>query len=176
MTNKDKYIQDIKNYRERVDKWMKTHPDSPLTEEDKLTFSKQDYFSIKPNYKFETEITVNDKEEIIEIATNTGEIQSYYVYGYIQFEIENQTCELTVFKKMKDSNYFIPFWDTTCKNESYGAGRYLFPTDLGNNKIFIDFNIANNMSCAYSDRFTCTLVPQSNHLKLAIKAGMMKYK
>jgi uncharacterized protein (DUF1684 family) len=38
----------------------------------------------------------------------------------------------------------------------------------------IDFNEAYNPYCAYSDRFSCPLVPKENNLDVAIRAGEKK--
>jgi len=55
--------------------------------------------------------------------------------------------------------------------ETYPAGRYLEPESLGGGKFLVDFNIAYNPYCAYSDRWSCPLTPFENRLKVPIRAG-----
>ncbi|MBI5715051.1 MAG: DUF1684 domain-containing protein, partial [Chloroflexi bacterium] len=38
-------------------------------------------------------------------------------------------------------------------------------------KFLVDFNIAYNPYCAYSDRWSCPLTPFENRLKVPIRAG-----
>ena len=71
-------------------------------------------------------------------------------------------------------NYiFLPFTDDSNGFETYGGGRYLDidkPED-GVRKIVLDFNIAYNPYCAYSDAYSCPIPPRENNLSVKILAG-----
>ena len=57
-----------------------------------------------------------------------------------------------------------------------GAGRFIEidkPDALGNTEI--DFNIAYNPPCAFTEFATCPLPPPQNRLKLSITAGEKNY-
>jgi uncharacterized protein (DUF1684 family) len=71
--------------------------------------------------------------------------------------------------------YFLPFSDATAPAETYGAGRYLEPEDLGGDKLVLDFNLAYNPYCAYNERWSCPLPPAANRLKVRIEAGEKKF-
>ena len=80
---------------------------------------------------------------------------------------------------------WLPFGDSTNKNETYGGGRYLYDSikgaDLGagadpsGNTMLLDFNFAYNPSCAYDHRWSCPLSPPENKLPLAVRAGELAF-
>lgn len=68
---------------------------------------------------------------------------------------------------------FLPFKDPTNGDTSYGGGRYLdIPREiLQADTVIIDFNLAYNPLCAYSDGFNCPIPPTENHLDFPVLAG-----
>jgi hypothetical protein len=71
---------------------------------------------------------------------------------------------------------FLAFGDETSARETYGAGRYLDVKKVpGSSTITLDFNLAYNPYCAYSDGFSCPLPPKENLLSIAINAGEKTY-
>ena len=79
----------------------------------------------------------------------------------------------------KSHKLFIPFRDQTGGKETYGAGRYIdIDPDKHINadgKWILDFNVAYNPWCAYSESYTCPIVPTENWLKVPINAGEKNY-
>jgi hypothetical protein len=73
---------------------------------------------------------------------------------------------------------FIPFTDLTTGEESYGGGRYIDLEGLQRNeeKLVLDFNIAYNPYCAFTDYYSCPIPPEENNLPVAIEAGEKIYK
>ena len=71
--------------------------------------------------------------------------------------------------------YFLPFRDATSGRETYGAGRYLDLAPPHDGKVTVDFNLAYNPYCAYSDSFSCALPPVENWLQVPIRAGEMAF-
>jgi uncharacterized protein (DUF1684 family) len=61
--------------------------------------------------------------------------------------------------------------DLTNSKTTYPSGRYLYTDPLENDKVFVDFNKAYSLPCAFTEYATCTFPPQENHLKVAIEAG-----
>lgn len=68
---------------------------------------------------------------------------------------------------------FLPFKDPSNGDTSYGGGRYLdIPREiLQADTVIIDFNLAYNPLCAYSDGFNCPIPPTENHLDFPVHAG-----
>ena len=109
------------------------------------------------------------------MATSTGDEQEYLHVGEIHFVVQGQTAVLQVYVSVTGGEYFIPFVDATAPAETYGAGRYLEPDDLGDGRLHVDFNLAYNPYCAYNDRWSCPIPPRENRLAVRIEAGEKKY-
>ncbi|MHA1701352.1 MAG: DUF1684 domain-containing protein, partial [Promethearchaeota archaeon] len=71
------------------------------------------------------------------------------------------------------------FRDETSGKETYGAGKYLDLEEenhkISKGKWILDFNVAYNPFCAYSEKYACPFVPPENWLKVPIFAGEKKY-
>ena len=76
------------------------------------------------------------------------------------FSVKGQAAILQVYVSEEGFDYFVPFVDATAPEETYGAGRYLEPGDLGDGKLYVDFNLAYNPYCAYNDNWSCPLPPK----------------
>jgi len=70
----------------------------------------------------------------------------------------------------------MPFTDATSGKETYGAGRYLEPEQIGADKVFVDFNVAYSPYCAYNEMYSCPIPPIDNRLKVSIRAGENNFK
>jgi uncharacterized protein (DUF1684 family) len=103
------------------------------------------------------------------MQTTTGDIQVYERYGKFKFNVDGQSAELTIYHS--NTGYFLPFVDSLARKDTYPAGRYLEPEELGNNRFRVDFNMAYNPYCAYNEYWSCPLTPFENHIKLPIRAG-----
>ena len=112
----------------------------------------------------------------VEIGTSDGQVRTYYRAGKIRFEVEGEPVELTALRTPGHPGYFLPFRDATSGKESYGAGRYLDLEEAVDGKLHVDFNLAYNPYCAYSDDYSCALPPHENWLTVPITAGEKTYK
>jgi uncharacterized protein (DUF1684 family) len=70
---------------------------------------------------------------------------------------------------------FLPFRDATSGTATYGAGRYLDLEPNEDGTLTIDFNLAYNPSCVYSDGWSCPIPPRENWLDIPIEAGEKMY-
>lgn len=162
-------MTELERFRKSKDQFFKQHPQSPLTREQRQTFKGLNYFPENPALDLVLPIEKFSNPELITIQTSTGDEQTYTRYGKIQFEVDGQATELTVFAS--DHGYFLPFVDSLRGTETYGAGRYLDPEELPDGRLQVDFNLAYNPYCAYNENWSCPLTPFENHLKVAIRAG-----
>jgi uncharacterized protein (DUF1684 family) len=162
-------MTNISTSRAEKDDFFGTHPQSPLTPEQKKDFQGLDYFPENPALRLELEVEQFPEKERVEFQTSTGTTRYYTRYGKIHFEVEGQPAELTLYSE--EHGFFLPFVDSLANKETYGAGRYLEPDPLSNGKVLVDFNLAYNPFCAYNDRWSCPLTPFENRLKLPIRAG-----
>jgi uncharacterized protein (DUF1684 family) len=155
--------------RRQNDAFFKQHPQSPLTPEQKATFNGLRYYD--PNPALDLTVTVQpvDDEQIVTIQTTTGDIRQHRRYGTFTFTVDGQDATLTIFEA--SHGFFLPFVDAGAGAETYGAGRYLEPEALGDNRFHVDFNRAYNPYCAYSPDWSCPITPAENRVKVHIRAG-----
>jgi uncharacterized protein (DUF1684 family) len=153
-----------------------------LTEDEIAHFEGLDYFLIDTTYIIEANF-IRKKGKKFKMPTTTSRSPVYRRFGFVQFQLNGMEHKLTVFQNMElkrqegYANYlFLPFRDSSSGNESYGGGRYLDLVIPKGKKIILDFNLAYNPYCVYSDRYSCPIPPEENRLKTAIRAGEKKPK
>ncbi|MHA2296283.1 MAG: DUF1684 domain-containing protein [Candidatus Hodarchaeales archaeon] len=161
----------IEKSRKEKDDFFRYDHHSPLTPEQKESFKELVYFPVNPDYRFRGSLDLFEDPELIDIMTNTGQIQKYLRYGKFKFSI-GKDYFLTVYKAPDSDYFFVPFKDGTSGKESYGAGRYLelSPVDE-ENEFILDINQAYNPYCAYNESWTCPVPPRENWLDVRIEAG-----
>ena len=162
-------MNSLDQFRTEKDDFFTSHPQSPLTPEQKQGFGGLKYFPEDPDLRLEIQIKEFTEKEQIQIQTSTGEVRYYRRFGKIHFTVEGKEAELTIYED--GHGLFLPFVDSQANTETYGAGRYLEPEPLPNGKYLVDFNLAYNPYCAYNEHWSCPLTPWENHLKIPIRAG-----
>ena len=167
------YIDTIEAERAEKDRFFRSNAYSPL--EDRANFTGLNYYPPDPAWRFELPLHKAEQVEELTIQTSTDDEQTYYRVGTIEFEVEGEVARLAVYKSPHHDEPFIPFRDATSGQETYGAGRYLEPVELGDGKLLVDFNAAYNPYCAYSEHYSCPLPPLENWLKVPIRAGEKAY-
>ena len=164
----------LAQFRAKKDAFFKSDHHSPLTAEQKEGFSGLHYFDDNPALQFEVDLERFNPADHVQIQTNTGAVESYERYGRFRFTIEGEEAELTVYRN--EHGYFLPFADALAGNETYGAGRYLEPEDMGEDRLLVDFNLAYNPYCAYNEKWSCPITPVENRVSLPIRAGEKNFK
>lgn len=172
------YKASIEKYRTGINiKFMYTDK-TPLTPEQHESFKGLKYFPPDIKYRVGAKLVRNQEKPVEVMRTSTERAPEYIQYGYVEFELEGQTCRLSVYQDKKadnseaDKSLFIPFRDKTSGSESYGGGRYI-DTEIpeAGDFLLLDFNKAYNPYCAYNSRYSCVIPPEENRLSIAIKAG-----
>ena len=167
------YIDTLEFERTQKDRYLRTDAYSPI--EDRMNFEGLDYYPPNLDYRYTLSLNPVEKEEEITFQTSTGDEQIYFKVGTIDFEVDGEPAQLAVYKSADYDDLFLPFRDATSGSETYGAGRYLEPQELGSGDLLVDFNLAYNPFCAYSESYSCPMPPFENHLKVAIRAGEKAY-
>jgi len=167
MNQKD--MTPLEQFRTEKDEFFTHHPESPLNEEDRHNFKGLSYFPENPALRLEVQVEESPTKDVISIPTSTEDTQVYSRFGRITFEVEGQTVSLTIY--VNETGYFLPFVDSLAGKETYPAGRYVEPEELGGGRFLVDFNLAYNPFCAYADHWSCPLTPFENRLKVPIRAG-----
>jgi uncharacterized protein (DUF1684 family) len=167
------YAQKVEQERLEKNEMFKNSEDSPLTDEQLDIFESLTYFPIAEKYKVKADFQRNTREQKIKMAITDGSQREYFVFGNAHFHLEGKELDVVVYKPVKeDSDYlFIPFYDKTSADLTYGGGRYVEPELLENGVLEIDFNLAYNPYCAYNHTYRCPIPPQDNNLDVSILAG-----
>lgn len=163
----------LKQFRFDKDVSFREGTHSPLTSEQKRSFSGLNYFPENPDLRLELFLERFGKTEEVRLTTSTGDEREYMLVGEVNFTYQNVNCTLQVFED--DYGFFIPFTDVSAPDETYGGGRYLEPQEIRSDILYVDFNLAYNPYCAYNDIWSCPLPPRNNSLLVRIDAGEMNF-
>ncbi len=166
-------MSELSHFRNEKDEFFRSHPQSPLTHEQRHNFDGLKYFDENPDLSLVVEVEEFSEKETIQMPTSTGDIQVYQRYGRFKFEVNGEEAELTIYSG--EHGYFLQFADSQAGKETYGAGRYLEPEPMGGRKFQVDFNVAYNPYCAYNDMYSCPIPPRENRIKVAVKVGEKVY-
>ncbi|MCL4530677.1 MAG: DUF1684 domain-containing protein [Chloroflexi bacterium] len=162
-------MTELEEFRAEKDDFFGHDVQSPLTPQQRRDFRGLNYFPENPSLRLELKAEPFLQKERIEMQTSTGDVQIYFRHSRIQFPVEGQEAELTIYES--PNGFFLPFVDSLAGKETYPAGRYLEPEELPGNRFLVDFNMAYNPYCAYNDHWSCPLTPFENRLKVPIRAG-----
>ena len=163
--------------RQQKDEAFAGDPHSPAAHSGYGPFSGLKYFDPDPQLRFETKLQRIGRQESVIMTTSKGTRQLFNRIGYFDLTIAGQPVKLFAYQsaEREDPSIFIPFRDATSGKESYGAARYLDLEVEHDDNYAVDFNLAYNPYCAYSDDYICPMPPTENWLKVPIKAGEKKY-
>ena len=127
--NTDEYVEEIEISRKEKNAEFKTSEESPLTDEQKEIFTSLSYFPVSEKHKVSTKFHKNNHEQIIMMTITHGSQRGYLVYGTAHFLLDGKELELIVYKPIKslEDYLFIPFYDATSADQTYGGGRYVDP-------------------------------------------------
>jgi len=170
----------IRQQRAEKDEYFGSDQHSPIPTDERDDFDGLSYFPVDEAYRFEVPLHEHDERESVTVGTSTGGEREYLRWGEFRVEVEGEPVAIQAYKSDPDDDrLWVPFRDATSGEESYGAGRYL---DLevethrtGEGTWILDFNLAYNPTCAYSDRYECPLPPSENWLDVPIRAGEKTY-
>ncbi len=162
--------------REAIGKLM-NGPNSPL---DSASIFGLRYFGYNDTLDLQAAFRPSDDTTLYRFPTSDGGARDYRAYGQLLFQVADSLYGLTVFEvpgmqrhPLYFDHLFLPFFDRTNGNTTYGGGRYL---DLKRSAFAagdyaLDFNHAYNPYCAYASGYSCPVPPLSNALPFAVRAG-----
>ncbi|MCK6540161.1 MAG: DUF1684 domain-containing protein [Anaerolineales bacterium] len=162
-------MTELEEFRAEKDEFFRSHPQSPLTPEQRRNFRGLEYFPENDALRLEVKVEPLNDPQPMQMQTTTGNVQFYFRHGRFKFSADGQDAELTIYRN--ENGYFLPFVDSLAGAETYPAGRYLEPEELPGNRFLVDFNVAYNPYCAYNEMWSCPITPAENRLKIPIRAG-----
>lgn len=141
------------------------------------TYKGLTYFPPDLAYRYELPLTPNPKHEVTRILSTRGNQRRAERVGWFEFSVGGTPCRLEALRLLEpgvgEEELGLFFRDATTGTESYGLGRYVDVKKLPNGRYLLDFNMAYNPACAYSDHYNCPVPPRANTLGVAIRAGEM---
>lgn len=173
-------LNSIYKFQKELNAEYKNSETSPLSSSKLKNFTAHDYFPIDLKYRVEALLTVTENEVFFKMMTSNNQPRDYRQYGILSFTLEGHQIEIPVYQSQRlmgteeyDNYLFLPFTDPSNGKTSYAAGRYI---DLripeSGNTLIVDFNKAYNPFCAYSNNYSCPVVPTKNRLPIEILAGV----
>jgi uncharacterized protein (DUF1684 family) len=164
-------------WRDVRDELYQSHPQSPLPDTERSSFSGLSYFPYDAALRMTAELVPVERVSI-GIGASKGKPIVFERFAQARFELFGGARSLDVYwLDAYGGGLFLPFADATSGEETYPAGRYLLDTvkgsDLGGvgDELVLDFNFAYNPSCAYDSRWACPLAPPANRLDFPVRAG-----
>ena len=169
----------IEKEREDKDAFMKSGNESPF-QKDTIPFEGLKYFPVNEKFNIKASLTPIQEKKVVILGTSDGLEQKYLEYAYATFKLDGVENKLLILELMDAGplrgKLFLAFADETSGIETYGAGRYLDVKRVpAATTIELDFNLAYNPYCAYTENFSCPFPPKENILKVAILAGEKNY-
>lgn len=148
---------------------------SVLDQKGKSNFKGLDYYSVDSTYHLSTTYNYLNSESSIYLNPDSTSSDLFYPRILIHFTLNGKECKLTGYSKNKleQSNFFIPFNDSTNGVSTYGGGRFMDVQVKSNQQLVLDFNLAYNPYCAYNSNYICPVPPRVNNLDVKILAGEM---
>lgn len=168
------FARELEAERAAKDAAFRSEPWSPIPAQARAGFSGLAYFAPDPRWRVLAKVTQVKDAATFEMPTSTGEPRRQVRAARFDFETPSGPAVLFGYKdpgRSPTHSLFVPFRDATSGKETYGAGRYLDLEDPGGGEIVIDFNLAYNPYCAYSEAYSCPLPPVENWLKIPVTAG-----
>jgi hypothetical protein len=172
------YARSLELMRREKDHAFREDPGSPLPAEFRDRFRGLAYFPPDPSYRVRVRLVRYPDGPRVTLATSKGIPREMIRYGYFEVPIGATTVRLDAFKSVpqpghrhESESLFVPFRDATSGKESYGAARYLDVDETADGEYVLDFNLAYNPYCAYSDDYVCPFPPRENWLAVPIPAG-----
>ena len=83
-------MTELEEFRAEKDEFFKTHPQSPLTPEQKRDFSSLKYFPENGSLRLEVKVELLNDDQPMQMQTTTGNVQMYSRYGRFKFLVDEQ--------------------------------------------------------------------------------------
>jgi len=173
----DRWRAEVEQMRADKDQFFIDHPQSPIKPEYREEFEGLAYFEPDPQFRVPARVRVYGNPNPIELDVTAGAPIRYLRSVIFEFELRGERIQMAGYRQESAENrtIFIPFRDKTTGQQTYHRGRYMEmepDTELINGDVVtLDFNLAYNPFCAYTETFACPLPPEENWLEVVVPAG-----
>jgi hypothetical protein len=141
------------------------------------TFHGVDAYPVDPTWRLVARLEPAAPGATLEIVDITGAVGQEPTPGTLAFERGGEAWRLDALPGDADGSLWLIFGDATNGTDTYGGGRYLYTEPpLPDGSVVVDFNLAYNPPCVFSDYATCPLPPPQNRLPIRIEAGELAWR
>lgn len=165
---------DTGQLRKAKDEFFRRDHGSPLTHEQRRSFTGLAYYPDDPAYRFVLTLDATQAGGSEEVEMSDGTSETMARAGVFSFAVDGTPVRLSGFRAI-DGSLFVPFRDATNRTDTYPAGRYLEAEPTTDGRWELDFNRAYNPYCAYNASWRCPLPPAENWLDVPIRAGEKRF-
>src|SRR5262249_22786701 len=120
--------------------------ESPL----RRAFRGVDAYAVDPSWRFVARLRRYETERAVVLEDGDCRPQSYVAPGIAEFERDGKLYRLEPVFESDRRRLFLLFSDETNRDETYGAGRFLYASLPVDDRIVLDFNKAFNPPCAFT--------------------------
>jgi uncharacterized protein len=138
-------------------------------------FPKVQTYPVDRRWRVSARFDAFPEPETMLIDDVRGGRMEFPAVGRLTFRIDGQEQQLTAFHFPDGPDFFVLFKDATNASTTYGFRMIGAPVVHNSEWTVIDFNVARNPPCAYSQYTTCPLPPPENKLAVAIEAGEKRF-
>ena len=182
--SEDQIVGGIEQKRQETYKEFRNKKSTPLDKPDLKKFKGLKYYPIDLSFRVEGTLVRNPNPQLFQMKTTTSRLPTYFKYADVTFMLQGETYTLEVYRSPEIAArpgyadyYLVPFTDSTNGEVTYEVGRYLdVRLTESDETIVLDFNLAYNPYCSYSNRYSCPIPPKVNYLPIAVTAGEKKFK
>ena len=139
------------------------------------TYKGLEYYPVNLAYRYVLPLTASAKPDTVIILSTRGNQRRALRVGRFEFLVGNAVCRLEATRLLEpgvgERDLGVFFRDATSGKQTYGLGRYVDAQPLPDGRYVLDFNLAYNPACAFSEHYNCPIPPKANALKLPIPAG-----
>ncbi len=126
-------------------------------------------FPINKQWKIKAKFEPNSTGTIA-IQNVLGQVNREVSPGQLVFTYQKKNYQLDVLNE--GDQWFVLFADATSGKTTYPTGRFLYvPKNKEGEEVYLDFNLAFNPPCAFTNFATCPIPPSQNRLTFAVTAG-----
>jgi len=133
------------------------------------------YYPVDLSWRYVLPLTPNASSDTMVIISTRGNQRRAVRVGWFDFMVGGTRCRLEADRLLEpgvgEHDLAVFFKDATTGKDTYPVGRYLDPVALGDGRYLLDFNMAYNPACAYSEHYNCPIPPRKNRLSIAVTAG-----
>lgn len=142
-------------------------PDSPT----RRAFAGVPAYDVDSRWWLDARFDQRPTPATVQLEDSDGRPQTYQSPGDALFAVDGVTGRLQLLLEGDGRRLFVLFGDATNRDETYGAGRFLYAPLPVEGRVVLDFNKAFNPPCAFTSFASCPMPPASNRLPFRVPAG-----